>query len=119
MSLVKNIKTLCERENIRLEQLSKELGWGENSIYRWDKNSPSVDKIQKVAERFKVTIDSLLAENFVLDVTVSNKENLKNFIDSKENDPYIILSAKAKEKGMPLDVLEKLIEFYTDKKETI
>lgn len=60
MSLVKNIKMLCDQENIRLEHLSKKLGWGENSIYRWDKNSPAVDKIQKVANYFTVSIDYLV-----------------------------------------------------------
>jgi len=72
MSLVKNIKSLCDLKNIRLEHFSKEMGWGENSIYRWDKNSPSIEKLQKVAEYFKVTNDFLIYGyhyDLIIDIT--------------------------------------------------
>lgn len=37
-----------------------ELGLGKNSITRWDENKPSVDRVQKVADYFGVSVDYLL-----------------------------------------------------------
>ena len=105
MSLVKRIKALCDEKGIKIEELSAGFGWGVNSIYRWDKSSPSFDKIIKVADFFNVSIDSL----------VGNVITIEEYRQNKPNDPYIILGEKAKEKGMPVEVLEKLIEFYTQK----
>jgi transcriptional regulator with XRE-family HTH domain len=112
MSLFNNVKTLCKREGIKVETLSEALGWGETSIYRWDKTSPSIEKVMKVAKYFNVTVDSLLAETYTVE-DETNKDELKKFITSKGNEPYIILSAKAHKKGMSPEVLEKLIELYT------
>lgn len=61
MSLYGRIKKLCDTNNIKVETLAKDiLGIGETSIYRWDKNSPAIDKVAKVAEYFNVPTDYLL-----------------------------------------------------------
>jgi len=59
LSLVERIQHLCDKKGITLAYLQKELGFGNGSIYRWDQNSPSFDKIQKVAKYFNVTLDYL------------------------------------------------------------
>lgn len=105
MSLVSNIKALADAEGITLRELGIKLGLGENAIYKWDKSSPKVETISKVAEFFNVSIDSL----------VGNVITIEEYRANKPTDPYILLGEKAKEKGMPVEVLEKLIEFYTKK----
>lgn len=60
MSIVENIKSLCKTRNITIPKLELEIGLSKGSIYNWDKNSPSIDKIQKVAEYFKVSTDYLI-----------------------------------------------------------
>lgn len=62
MLLVKKIQNLCHGKDTSLPKLEKELKFGKGSIYNWDKNSPSVNKIIKVAEYFGVSIDSLLLD---------------------------------------------------------
>jgi transcriptional regulator with XRE-family HTH domain len=114
MSLFENVKSLCKREGIKVETLSASLGWGVNSIYRWDKTSPSVDKVVTVAKYFDVSVESLLAETYTV-TDPSNKEELKKFITSKGNEPYIILSAKAHKSGISPETLEALIELHTKK----
>jgi transcriptional regulator with XRE-family HTH domain len=113
MSLFKRIKSLCDNKGIRIEELSTGFGWGENSIYRWDKNSPSIDKVKMVADYFNVTIDSLLADSYTRTEDENDQEELKKFIARKGNEPYIILSAKAKKQGISPEVLQKLIDLYT------
>jgi transcriptional regulator with XRE-family HTH domain len=101
MALVGRIKELCTLKSIKIEELGKEIGIGEKSIYRWDKNSPSTDKLEKVADYFDVSIDYLLERRIYLEDA------------SKEPDePYIMLSKKARDKGMSPETLAKLIDLY-------
>lgn len=58
--MLENIQRLCEQRNVTIAQLERDLGFGRGSVYKWDKNSPSIDKVQKVAEYFGVSTDYLL-----------------------------------------------------------
>lgn len=60
MSIVENIKSLCDSRDLSIPKLEKELGFGRGSIYNWDTSSPSIDKVTKVAEFFKVSINRIL-----------------------------------------------------------
>ncbi|PEM36728.1 helix-turn-helix domain-containing protein [Bacillus pseudomycoides] len=60
MALVNTIKSLCAQRKITISALERDLEFGNGTIRRWDKTSPSADKLQKVADYFHVTIDSLL-----------------------------------------------------------
>ncbi|WP_241734664.1 helix-turn-helix domain-containing protein [Paenibacillus alvei] len=60
MSLVENIKSLCEMNRISIPKLEKELGFSKGSVYNWDRSSPSIDKIEKVAIFFNVSMNRIL-----------------------------------------------------------
>ncbi|MGG0891655.1 helix-turn-helix transcriptional regulator [Cytobacillus horneckiae] len=60
MNLVENIKSLCDIIGMSIPKLEKELGFGRGSIYNWEKSSPSIDKIEKVASYFNVSINRIL-----------------------------------------------------------
>lgn len=62
MALVEKIKKLCKEKKTSIPRLEKELGFGNGAIYNWDTNAPSVDKVQKVADYFGITIDSLVCK---------------------------------------------------------
>jgi len=57
--MVGRIKDLCASRGITLNRLEKELSLSKSSVARWDQNSPSIDKVQKVADYFSVSIDFL------------------------------------------------------------
>lgn len=63
MSLIANIKLLCKSKGTSIPNLEKELGFGRGAIYNWDKNSPSIDKVQKVASYFEISVDRFLQES--------------------------------------------------------
>jgi len=67
MSLVENIRFLCKKVNTSVPKLEKELSFGNGAIYNWDKNSPSIDKLQKVADYFNVSIDYLIGKSSALE----------------------------------------------------
>lgn len=57
--MVAVIQELCKQANTNITNLSLELGWGNGAIGRWDRNIPSIDKVQKVADYFNVSLDYL------------------------------------------------------------
>ena len=60
MSLVENIKSLCEIKGLSIPKLEKHLGFSRGSIYNWNTSSPSIDKVQKVADFFNVPLDRVI-----------------------------------------------------------
>ncbi|GMB00882.1 hypothetical protein [Pelosinus sp. IPA-1] len=60
MSIVENMQCACRKNGITIPEVEKELGFGKGSMYKWDKNLPAFDKIQKVANYLKVTTDYLV-----------------------------------------------------------
>lgn len=60
--IYRNIVRLCKEKSISIARLERETGLGNGTISRWEKSSPSVDSVKKVATFFGVTVDSLLTE---------------------------------------------------------
>lgn len=58
--MVARIKTLCQEKKTSIPKLEQEMKFGRGAIYYWDKNTPGIDKVQKVANYFGITIDSLV-----------------------------------------------------------
>ena len=58
--LVERIKSLCNARGISIPKLEDRLNFGAGTISKWNKSSPSIDKIRKIAEYFQVSIDYLL-----------------------------------------------------------
>ena len=57
--MLSEIKELCKKRGISINELESEIGLGINTIYKWDKASPSADKLQRVADYFGVSLDFL------------------------------------------------------------
>ncbi|EAD0667652.1 XRE family transcriptional regulator [Listeria monocytogenes] len=60
MTIVERIKKLCSAHKITIAELERRTELKNSTIYRWDTNKPSIDKIQKVADFFDVSVDYLL-----------------------------------------------------------
>lgn len=60
MTLLDKVKTLCLKSSTTLAQLEKTLNFGNGTLSRWNTSSPSIDKIQKIADYFNVSVDYLL-----------------------------------------------------------
>lgn len=58
--LVKSIRQLCKNKNIAISQLENDLNFGAGLISRWNKNSPSLDKIVDIADYFHVSLDEVV-----------------------------------------------------------
>lgn len=60
MGLYENIRDIAKSKGISVNRLEKELGFARSSINKFNKNTPSVEKLQQIAEHLNVTVDSLM-----------------------------------------------------------
>ncbi|EAD0560953.1 XRE family transcriptional regulator [Listeria monocytogenes] len=60
MTLLEVIKKLCKKRGISVTMLENELELPDNTIYQWKNRTPSVDRLQVVADYFNVSVDYLL-----------------------------------------------------------
>lgn len=98
MTLRDRIRGLANKKGMSLPVLEATLGFGNGTIVRWDKSSPTVEKLQKVADFFNVSVDYLLGRE---DYVSSNTSD-----DPDEN--YTILSRNAKK--LPPDKRKQLLD---------
>lgn len=57
-----NIKRLCKKRGMTISALEKILGFSNYAIAKWDKSTPKIDSVKKVADFFGVSVDYLLME---------------------------------------------------------
>ena len=59
-SLKENIKRIAKEKGVKIMQMEKDLGFSEHYISKWDKYSPSIDKVTAVADYLGVSLDTLV-----------------------------------------------------------
>lgn len=74
MSLVSKIQLLCKDKGTNQSSLERDLEFGKGTISKWDKSSPSADKLQKVADYFHVSVDYLLGREEKLNTLTQEDE---------------------------------------------
>ena len=81
MPILENIQLLCQKNGTTIPRLEKELLFSNGSIYKWASSSPSIDKLQKVADYFKVSTDflSLGFERALLTQLINYVRNNRTF----------------------------------------
>lgn len=101
MDMYDRIKLLAREHGFSIRSLEEKLGFGNGTIRRWQTQTPGIDKIQKVADYFDVSIDyllgrekqeadddsnlSLLAAHIDEDATEEDIKEIMNFIDYIKN----------------------------------
>lgn len=83
MELVEKIKSEAAKKNLNLKQLALKAGMGENTIYKWNKQSPSAQSLQKVADVLGVTTDYLLGKTASNDQPADHQPKKYQDLDDK------------------------------------
>lgn len=60
MTLLDRVKLLAAKQKISISELERKLDFSGGSISKWVTQSPSSERLQKVADYFNVTTDYLL-----------------------------------------------------------
>ena len=65
--MLDKIKELCKENGMSVSQLEQSLGFCNKAIYKWDEQTPGIDRVKKVADYFGVTVDYLISDEKVYD----------------------------------------------------
>ncbi len=60
ISLTERVKVLAKERGFSARKIEQTLGFSDKSIFKWDKNKPSIDKVEAVARLLGVSVDSIL-----------------------------------------------------------
>lgn len=60
--IYQNIKAIADSKGISIRKIELETGITLGSIYHWDENTPSVDKVVRVASYLNTTVEELAKE---------------------------------------------------------
>lgn len=60
MGLYEQIKDIANQKKVSIARLERDLDLSNGSVSKWSINTPSIDKIEKVANYFNISIDYLL-----------------------------------------------------------
>ena len=84
--IYETIKILSRKKGLSINQLEKTLGLSKGSLCRIDTNRPSVDRLQKIADLFEVSLDYLMTgkeqpEKGVPELTTRDKRDIAKDLD--------------------------------------
>ena len=70
MGLYEQIRDIAKSKGYSVNKLEKELGFARSSINKFNKNKPSIEKLQQIADLLEVSLDYLLSNT---DETIKEK----------------------------------------------
>jgi len=83
-----------------------------------NKENPRRSTVENLCQLFKIDESYFYMDNSRLlsDIFPFMTDDMQTFLANSENTPYVILSEKAKRKGISPETLEKLIDLMESKK---
>lgn len=79
MTLKERVKCLCKEHGISMNKLENELNFGKGYISKLGLSQPNVNKLQRIADYFNVSLDFLMSVE-------SNSDNLSSLTAKDERD---------------------------------
>lgn len=101
MSLLDRIKITAKEKGLTLTHIERELNFGNSTMRKWDKNSPSLDKVVATANLLNVSLHWLITGKSDNDTTsefLCKYNNLSNSDKQKINHFIEIASLDARQK---------------------
>lgn len=84
MNIVERIKKLCSNQKITIAELERRIQLSNGQIRKWSNQTPGIDKVQKVANYFGVSIDYLIGHTN--QVMTDNTKNTEDFTEKDRKD---------------------------------
>lgn len=79
--LFERIKELAKKRGVSLKKVATDLGFGENTIYKWKTQSPKGEYLEKVADYFDVTVDYLLGRTDTPQFTRKDERDVQKILE--------------------------------------
>lgn len=113
MGLYEKIKMLTNEKKMSIRQLEEKMDYGNGTIRRWENSKPSIDKVEKVANYFDVSVDYLLGRTDNPQ-SLSKEQKREQTVEEALKS---VMSYDGKEvTDNDREILKSIIEAYLDKK---
>ena len=76
MDFMEKLKIIANERGTTLTGLERECGFSNNSIKRWGKSSPSIDKVIQLAQHLNISLDELLLDKKISSELSAESSNL-------------------------------------------
>lgn len=89
MTVLDRVKLLSNEKKITIAELERKLDFGQGSIRKWDKQSPSAERLNKVADFFDVSTDYLLGrteKRRYYDLTAKDEKGIQKRLEEMIED---------------------------------
>jgi len=98
MNVVDRIKETAKRQSLTLLTVSARSGLGEKTIYQWNKHSPKLATLQKVADVLNVSVDYLLGNTDDMHSNTRNAgQSTEIDLDDALHDKGVVMRFNGKE----------------------
>lgn len=98
--LKSRIKMLCSKNGVSMNKLEEELGFGKGYISKLGSGNPNTSKLQKIANRFSVTLDYLM----------TGEGTSKSTALSEEEQRIWEIAKRIYERGADPDAVEAILD---------
>jgi|SRR5699024_2612242 len=109
MTVFDRIKKLCDEQGLSIVELEEKVGFGRNALYKWKKQSPKTETLEKVADYFDVSTDYLLGrtdKKHYYDLTEKDERDVEKQLEDIINNVSSDLG-QASFDGSTLDELDE------------
>ncbi|MEG1345554.1 MAG: helix-turn-helix transcriptional regulator [Acidaminococcaceae bacterium] len=80
MTVLERIQELGIKNGITISSLEKELKLGKGTIYKWGESYPNTEKLTRVADYFKVSVDFLLGREEI-ELNKKDEKEIQKLLD--------------------------------------
>ena len=86
MGLYENIRDIAKTKGFSINRLEQELGFARSSINKFNKNTPSIEKLQQISELLGGTVDNLMTgclveENNKKTLTPKDEKDIEKILE--------------------------------------
>lgn len=111
------IKELAKKQGLSINSLEQKLGYSRNTIYALKRNQPGAEKLQQIADYFRVSTDYLLGRTD--NPKIADNEE-KFYFEGQEVNVEELASTAMRFNGKPLTdedkkAIQNIIEIYLRK----
>lgn len=87
MGLYEQIRDMAKNKGYSINKLEQELGFARSSINKFNKNKPSIDKLQQIADFLGVTVDCLTTGEDTANpvLTARDERDIEKILENTRN----------------------------------
>ncbi|MET1107725.1 helix-turn-helix domain-containing protein [Enterococcus faecium] len=112
MTTFERIKKIAKQRGLNIKELSKRVGFGESTIYKWKNQEPKSEYLKKVADYLDVSTDYLLGQT---DTPTKTETSTKDLEEELKSNTYLYYGGEKLTEEDKKEI-ENYLDYYIFKK---